>query len=41
LGGPDISVGLHVSTSSWKHGEQRQPARFHYVYRELDTLTPA
>jgi hypothetical protein len=41
LGGPDISVGLHVSTSSWKQGEQRQPARFYYVYRELDTLTPA
>ncbi len=41
LGGPDISIGLHVSTSSWKHGEQRLPARFYSLHQELDSLTPA
>ena len=36
-----LSIGLHVSTSSWKLGETRPPARFHYFRRELDELSSA
>lgn len=35
-----LSIGLHVSTSSWKIGDPRPSARFFYLRRELDSLTP-
>lgn len=34
----ELSLGLHASTSSWKLGDARPPARFSYVRRDLDTL---
>lgn len=36
----DFHIGLHVSTSSWKPGDARLPARFHYFRQELGQLKP-
>ena len=36
----EYEIGLHVSTSSWRPGDPRLPARFYYVRRELDRLEP-
>lgn len=40
LSNGDFDIGLHVSTSSWKPGDMRQPARFYYFRQELSALTP-
>ena len=41
LTGKELSVGLHTSTSSWKLGDARPPARFAYFRQEIEWLEPA
>lgn len=36
----DYSIGLHVSTSSWRPGDPRQPARFYYFRQEWNGFSP-
>jgi hypothetical protein len=41
LADKELSIGLHTSTSSWKLGDPRRPARFFYLRQELDELSRA
>lgn len=36
----DLSIGLHTSTSSWKLGDPRPPARFAYLRHDIESLDP-
>jgi hypothetical protein len=37
----ELSLGLHTSTSSWKLGDARPPARFAYIRQDVGRLEPA
>jgi hypothetical protein len=34
-----LAIGLHTSTSSWKLGDSRLPARFFYFRQEIESLS--
>jgi hypothetical protein len=38
LSDKEVSIGLHTSTSTWKLGDARPPARFAYLRQDIQTL---